>query len=160
MATARTSNRRNRDHSAMATFAAQPSQEHPHQHSGVEPIRLGPLVLARDRDAARTDDVGDPAREGWVDPVPGQPPCQPEAVSSGFERNADACGGETFPDALVTPAMQHTQQFRFVRCDLLQWLAFDPWNAPGDQPTRLTELNHGNQGGGVLEGGELTANRL
>jgi hypothetical protein len=37
--------RRDRDHSAMATFATQPSQEHPHQHGGVEPIRLGPLVL-------------------------------------------------------------------------------------------------------------------
>lgn len=28
---------------------------------------------------------------------------------------------------------------------------------PGDQPTRLTELNHGDQGGGVLEGGERPA---
>jgi hypothetical protein len=26
----------------MAAFAAQPSQEHPHQHGRVEPIRLGP----------------------------------------------------------------------------------------------------------------------
>jgi hypothetical protein len=79
--------------------------------------------------------------------MPGQPPCQPEAVSSGFERNGDACDGQTFPDALVTPAMQHAQQFRFVRRDLLQWLALDPWNGPSYQPARLTELNHGDQGG-------------
>jgi hypothetical protein len=38
--------RRDRDHSTMAAFAAQPSQEHPHQHGCVEPIRLRLLVLA------------------------------------------------------------------------------------------------------------------
>ena len=86
----------------MAPFAAQPSQEHPHQHGSIEPIGLGPSVLARDRDAAGMDDMS-------LNSVPGEPPCQPETVSSGFERNNDACDGKTFPDALVTPAMQHTK---------------------------------------------------
>jgi hypothetical protein len=33
--------------------------------------------------------------------------------------------------------MQRAQQFRFVRYDLLQRLAFDPWNAPSNQPVDL-----------------------
>jgi hypothetical protein len=115
-----------------------------------EPIRLGPLVLARDRDAARMDDVG-------VDPMPGQPPCQPKPVSSGLEGNGDAGGGVTLPDCLVTPAVQHAQQFRFGRRDLLQWLALDPRNGPGNQPTRLTELDDSNQGGGLVDGDERPA---
>jgi hypothetical protein len=36
--------------------------------------------------------------------MPGQPPCQPESVSPGFESNGDACDGTTLPDGLVTPA--------------------------------------------------------
>jgi hypothetical protein len=53
--------------------------------------------------------------------------------------------------------MQHAQQFRFVRYDLLQWLAFDPGNGPGNQPARLTELDHSDQRGGVLERDERPA---
>ena len=59
--------RRDRDHSAIAPFAAQPSQEHPHQHGSIEPIGLGPSVLARDRDAAGMDDMS-------LNSVPGEPP--------------------------------------------------------------------------------------
>jgi hypothetical protein len=134
----------------MAPFAAQPSQEHPHQHACVKPIRLGSFVLARDRDAARMDDVG-------LDPMPSQPPCQPKSVSSGFESNSDACDGMTLPNCFVTPAMQHAQQFRFVRHDLLQWLAFDSWNGPRNQPTLFTELYDNDQGDSLLERDELRA---
>src|SRR3984885_1754537 len=96
------------------------------------------------------DDMG-------LDPMAGQPPCQPEAVSSGFESNGDACDGTALPDGLVTPAVQHAQQFRFVRYDLLQWLALDPRNGSGNQPARQAELNDSDQGGGLLERDERPA---
>ena len=41
--------------------------------------------------------------------------------------------------------------------DLLQWLAFDRWNGPSNQPTRLTELDDCNQGGRLLERNERPA---
>ena len=74
----------------MAAFAAQPAEKDAHQHGGVEPIRLGALVLARDRDAGRMDDVG-------LDPVPGQPPRQPEPVPPCLEGDGDARDAATAP---------------------------------------------------------------
>jgi hypothetical protein len=93
------------------------------------------------------DDMG-------LDPVPGQPSCQPEPVTPSFEANSDACNGATAPGCLVTPAVQHAQQVRFVRRDLLQRLALDPRDGPGNQPARLTELDDSNQRGGLFEGDE------
>jgi hypothetical protein len=93
------------------------------------------------------DDVG-------LDPVTGQPSGQPEPVTPSLKGNSDACNGAPAPACLVTPAMQHAQQFRFVWCDLLQWLSLYTWDGPGDQPTRLAELDDSNQGGVLLEWGE------
>src|SRR3981189_2386010 len=89
------------------------------------------------------DDVG-------LDPMPGRPSCQPEPVTPGFEANTDACAGATAPRCLITPSLQHAQQVRFVRRDLLQWLALDPRDGPGNQPARLTELDDSNQSGGLV----------
>ena len=130
--------RRDRDHPAMAAFTAQPSQEHAHQHGGVEPICLGPLVLTRDRDAGRMDNV-------HLDTVPGQPSCQPEPVPPGFEGDGDARDGATAPGCLVAPAVQQAQQGRFVWRDLLQRLPFDSRNARENQPALVAELDDSNQ---------------
>jgi hypothetical protein len=70
-----------------------------------------------------------------LNPLLGQPPCQPEAVTPGLEGNRDAHDGSTLADRLVTPAVQQAQKCGFVRHDLFQGLAFDPWNSSGDQPT-------------------------
>ena len=67
----------------MPAFAAQPSDEHAYQHRRVEPVRLGPLVLARHRDAGRMNDVG-------LDAVSDQPSRQPEPVAAGLVNVIDA----------------------------------------------------------------------
>jgi hypothetical protein len=48
--------RRHRDHLAVPRLTAQPAQKHPDQHLGIETVRLGPAMLARDRDARGMDD--------------------------------------------------------------------------------------------------------
>jgi hypothetical protein len=87
------------DNSVMTVFAVQPSQEHACQHGRVEPVCLGPLVLAGDRDAGRMDDVG-------LDTVPRQPSRQPEPVTRGFEGDGKARDGATAPGGLVAPVVQ------------------------------------------------------
>lgn len=134
----------------MAAFTAQPAEKHAHQHGGIEPVGLGALVLARDRDAGRMDDVG-------LNALPSEPPRQPEPVTPSLERNGDARDGATAPGCLVTPAMQQAEQSRFVRCDLLQRLSLDPRNGPGDQPARLAQLDDGNQAAVLFKGVEGSA---
>jgi len=64
-----------RHHPAVSSLAAQPAQEHALEHGGIQPVGLGPAVLARHGDACRMDDVNpDAARL--------QPARQPEPVTS------------------------------------------------------------------------------
>src|SRR2546430_428486 len=49
---------RDRDHAAMALLATQPAEKRAHQQFRVDPVGLGPPVLAGHRDARRMDDVG------------------------------------------------------------------------------------------------------
>ena len=109
----------------MTSFATQPAQKHACQHGGIQPICLCALVLSRDSDAARMDDV-------YLNPLFGQPPCQPESVAPGLEGNGDAIDGATFANCLIAPAVQEAQERGFVRHDLFQGLSFDTWHGSGD----------------------------
>jgi hypothetical protein len=136
--------RRDRHHSAVAGFAAQPSQEHPHQHGGVEPIRLGPFVLARDRTLLE-----------WMTWAPIPCPVSHRASQKPSRPASKATAMRVMVRPFRTASSRQRCSTRSSSVssgyDLLQWLAFDPWNGPGNQPARLTELDHSNQGGGVLE---------
>jgi hypothetical protein len=50
---------------------------------GIEPVGLGPPVLARHRHACGMNDVG-------LDTARSQPACQPEAVPTSLERDGNA----------------------------------------------------------------------
>ena len=86
-----------------------------------------------------------------LDPMRDQPPCQPEPVTPGFEGNGDARDGAPAPVCLVTPTVQHAQQFHFVRRNLLQGLSLNSRNGCSNEPTRLAQLDDRNQGGVLLE---------
>ena len=65
------------DHAAVAALAAQPAQEHAHQHAGVQPVGLGPTMLARHCDARGVNDV----RLNAASPQPSRQP-KPVAAAS------------------------------------------------------------------------------
>ena len=136
--------RGHRDHPAVPPLATQPAQEHPHQHRRVEPVRLRPLVLARDRHACRVDDM-------HLDPARAQPSRQPEAVAASLVRDRDPGNRAPGPGRFVLPTQQQSEQGLLVRVQLLQRPAVDTWNGPGDQPTRLAQLDHGDQRVVLLE---------
>ena len=74
---------RDRGHAAVVRLAAQPAEEGALEQLGVEPVGLGPAVLAGDRDAGGVDDVR-------LDAARPQPAGQPEAVAAGLEGDRDA----------------------------------------------------------------------
>jgi hypothetical protein len=86
-----------------------------------------------------------------LNPVLGQPPCQPEPIAPGLEGNGDARDDATFANRLVTLAVQQAQKCGFIRQDLLQGLAFDPRHRPRNQPTRLAQFDDSDQGGILLK---------
>jgi hypothetical protein len=120
----------------MARFAAQPTEEDALQQFGIEPVRLGPAMLARDSDTGRVDDMSFNASSP-------QPPRQPKAVPAGFVGHRDPTDHVARLGRFVAPAMQQLEQGRFVRRKFLQRLAVDPRNNAGDEPARLADLNDG-----------------
>ena len=99
---------RDRGHAAVVRLAAQPAQEGALEQLGVEPVGLGPPVLARDRDARRVDDVG-------LDAARPQPAGEPEAVAPGLEGDREAGDRAPGPGRLVPPALQQPEQRLLVR---------------------------------------------
>ena len=77
-------------------------------------------------------------------PVRLKPARQPEAVAAGFEgkRNPRDCAAG--PDRLIPPAMQQDKQPFGVWLQLLARLTPNAGEHPGNQPTRLAHLDHGN----------------
>ena len=110
---------RDRGHAAVVRLAAQPAQEGALEQLGVEPVGLGPPVLARDGDARRVDDVG-------LDAARPQPAGEPEAVAPGLEGDREAGDRAPGPGRLVPPAPQQREQRLLVRRELLQRVAPDP----------------------------------
>jgi hypothetical protein len=82
----------------------------------------------------------------YLNPLLGQPPCEPEPIAPGLKGNGDARDGATFADCLIAPAVQEAQERGFVQHDLLQGLSFDTWHGSGDQPARLAQLDDRDQG--------------
>src|SRR4051812_11871266 len=86
-------------HAAVLGLAAQPAQKGTLEQLGVEPIRLGPPVLARDGDAVWMDHIG-------FDVAGPQPARQPEAVATGFKGHGDARDRAPSFGRFVLPATQ------------------------------------------------------
>ena len=70
-------------HAAVVRLAAQPTQKGTLEQLGVEPVRLGPPVFARDGDAGWMNDIG-------LNATRPQPARQPEAVATGLISDGDA----------------------------------------------------------------------
>ena len=84
-------------------------------------------MLARDSDAARVNDVG-------LDAAGPQPARQPKAVSTRLERNGETPDRPARAPRLLLPAAKQPHQRFRLRIELLQWMALEPGDDPGDQP--------------------------
>ena len=138
--------RRDRDHAAVVRLAAQPAEEGPPEQPGVEPVRLRPPMLARHGDARRVNHVG-------FDAMRPQPARQPKTIAAGLEGDGHARDRAAGPGRLALPAPQQLEQRLLVRLELLQWMAFDPWNNRGDEPARLAHLDDRDERGFVVQAG-------
>src|SRR6516165_2453864 len=83
-----------------------------------------------------------------------KPARQPEAVATGFEGNRDPRDGAAGPNRLIAPAMQHGKQPFWARLQLLARLTFNAGKHAANQPTRLAQLDHGNDCAIVVQGDE------
>ena len=135
---------------AMALLAAQPAEKGAHHQFCVEPVGLGPAMLARDGDAGRVDHMG-------FDALPRQPPRQPEAIPAGLVGHRDPIDRAASLGRLVAPAMQQPQQLSLDHGELLQRLAIDAGHDATDQPARLAQLDHSDQRAILIESGERSA---
>jgi hypothetical protein len=131
----------------VARLAPQPAEKGALEQLGVEPVGLGPAVLAGDGDARGVDDMG-------LDAPGAQPARQPEAVAAGLVGHRDACDRLACLGRLVLPAPQKPQQRLLVRLDLLQRMAIEAGHDGGHEPARLAHLDDGDDGAGLLEGYE------
>src|SRR5215211_4891402 len=83
-----------------------------------------------------------------------EPARQPEPVAASLKRDGDARNRAAILGCLGTPAHQQTEQFHLAWFELLQWMALDPWNDAGNEPTRLAHLDDGNDRAVLVQGGE------
>src|ERR1700680_2806067 len=95
-----------------------------------------------------------------LDPARLEPARQPEAVAAGFEGNRNPRDLFTAPDRLIPPAMQHAKQPFGIRLQLLARLTLNAGEHPGNQPTRLAHLDHGNDHAILVQGDEGPAQSL
>src|SRR4051794_4545467 len=137
-------------HAAVLGLAAQPAQKGTLEQLGVEPIRLGPPVLARDGDAVWMDHIG-------FDVAGSQPARQPKAVATGLISDGDARDRAPSFGRFVLPAAQQAEQRRLIGTDLLKRMAADPWHDRSHKPARLAHLDDGDEGAGLIEGEEGSA---
>src|SRR6187551_1368741 len=84
----------------MSALAAQPAEEHAYQHAGVQPVGLGPTVLARYGDACRVDDMR-------FDAASSEPARQPKSVTACLIGQDDACNRPARFHRLRPPAFYH-----------------------------------------------------
>ena len=134
----------------MAALAAQPAKEHAHQHAGVQPVRLCPMVFARDRDTPRMDDV-------HFDPSSPQPPHQPEPVAPRLVGEGDASDRSARPRRLGPPAFQQPPQPSRIRLHFLDGLPLDAGKHSRHQPARRAQFDHHDQRGILTKRNEAAA---
>jgi hypothetical protein len=131
----------------VARLAPQPAEEGALEQLGVEPVGLGPAVLAGDGDARGVDHVG-------LDASGPQPARQPEAVAAGLVGDRDARDRLARLGRLVPPASEQPQQSLLVRLELLQRLPPEARDDPGDQPAGLAHLDDRHQRAVLLQRNE------
>src|SRR5216110_3419409 len=95
-----------------------------------------------------------------LDPTYLEPTRQPEAVAAGLEGNRNSRDRATGPDRLIPPAMQHGKQPFWARLQLFARLTLNARKHPGNQPTRLAHLDHGNDRAILVQGDEGPAQSL
>src|SRR5437764_14284917 len=83
-----------------------------------------------------------------------EPTRQPEAVAAGLEGNRNSRDRATGPGRLIPPAMQHGKQPFWARLQLFARLTLNARKNPGNQPTRLAHLDHGNDRAILVQGDE------
>jgi len=88
------------------------------------------------------------------DPMRAQPPRQPEPVTASLERDHHPVDRLAGLARLVAPAMQQRQQGFGVRTLLLQRVAGEAGNQPGNQPVLATQFDHRNKRAILIEGDE------
>ncbi len=89
-----------------------------------------------------------------------EPARQPEAVATGFEGQRNPRDRAAGPDRLILPAMQQAKQPFWVRIELLAWLTLNAGKHAGNEPTRLAQLDDGNDRAILVQGDEGSAQSL
>src|SRR5690348_14549259 len=82
------------------------------------------------------------------------PARQAEAVSTGFEGKRNPRDLAAGPNRLIPPAMQDGKQPFWARLQLLVRLTLNTRNYAANEPTRLAQLDDGNDRGILVQGDE------
>ena len=107
-------------------------------------------MFSRHRNTGRMNDIG-------LDAAAPQPSREPEPVATsfkGYDQTADFAAGLR---CLIAPAVQLSNQARFIRLQLLQRCTSYAWNHPGDESGLQTHFDHSYQRAILIEGGEGSA---
>src|ERR1700731_3696382 len=104
-------------------------------------------MLPRYRDTRGMDHVR-------LSPTRLKPARQPEAVAAGFEGNRNPRDSAAGPDRLIPPAMQQGKQPFWAWLQLLARLTLNAGKHTANQPARLAQLDHGNDGAILVQGDE------
>jgi len=83
-----------------------------------------------------------------------EPARQPKAVAAGFEGQRNPRDRAAGPDRLIPPAIQHGKQPFWARLQLLARLTLNTRNYAANQPTRLAQLDDGNDRAILVQGDE------
>src|SRR5260221_3134106 len=142
--------RRDLDHLAVITLAAQPAEKGAFEQLGVETVSLGAPMLARHRHTRCVNDVG-------LDAARIEPARQPEAVTASLEGDCNALNPASCLLCFLSPSMQQLQQCALVDRELFQRLALDARHDTGNEPARQAHLNDRDQRALRFDGGERSA---
>ena len=74
-----------------------------------------------------------------------QPARQPEAVAAGLIGDDNPVDRVAGLRRFIAPTMQELQEGVAVCIEFLLRIAFEPWHDAGNQPTRLAQLDDGDQ---------------
>src|SRR3977135_643698 len=127
--------RRDLDHLAVITLAAQPAEKGAFEQLGVETISLGAPMLARHRHTRCVNDVGLGAAR--IEPAP-----TPEAVTASLEGDCNALNPASCFLCFLSPSMQQLQQCALVDRELFQRLALAARHHTRNEPTRQAHLDY------------------
>src|ERR671927_237831 len=126
--------------------ATHPAEEDALEQGRIQPVRLGPPVLAGDGDARWMDDIS-------FNATGPQPARQPEAVAPGLESHGDTADRAPGFGRLALPALQQSEEHRLIRIEPLQRVPLEPRNDAGHEPARLAHLDARNKRALLIQGG-------